>query len=230
MLKNNFIVIEGLDGSGKATQSKMLVEFMNSYPNIACSASYITFPNYDNKSSDLVKMYLNGELGDNPYGVNAFAASTFYAMDRYISYLNDWKTKFSEGSIIADRYTTSNAIYQCAKLPRREWDNFTDWLFDYEYNKLGLPEPNTVIYLYVPIKVSQRLMSERYSGDESKKDIHEKNLKYLADCQKAAKYCSEKYNWTVIDCTDGKGNMLSIAAIHELIKKATFGLSIPTCR
>ena len=194
------IVIEGLDGSGKATQSKLLYDYLI---RIGKKASKVSFPDYESTSSALVKMYLNGEFGEDPNSVNAYAASSFYAVDRYASYKRNWEEKYNEGAmIIADRYTTSNMIHQCSKLPEETWDSFNTWLMDYEYKLLGIPEPSMVVYLRSEVSTGQELMSARYAGDESKKDIHEKDLEYLKKCKIAADYCADKLEWMTIECLD----------------------------
>jgi len=210
--KQKLIVIEGLDGSGKATQAKLLTKSLLAR---GIPTRKVSFPDYDSDSSALVKMYLRGDFGSHPDDVNAYSASSFYAVDRYASYMHDWKDDYSKGIIIADRYTTSNAVHQCSKLPEEKWDSFLDWLFDFEYNKLGIPKPNMVFYLRVDPDVSQKLMNERYHG-EDKRDIHEKDLEYLARCRKAADYCAKKYAWHIIECTDGT-SMKSIESIDKEI-------------
>lgn len=210
------IVIEGLDGSGKATQSAMLKEKLEKN---GARVMKVSFPDYESNSSALVKMYLGGEFGNSPDAVNPYAASSFYAVDRFASYAKNWKEFYLDGGIvIADRYTTSNAVHQCAKLPEEQWSDFIDWLFTYEYKLLGIPEPVQTIYLRVATEVSQKLMNERYKGDSSKKDIHEKNLEYLNSAQKAADYCTEKLGWDVVDCVKN-GNMRSIEDISDEIMK-----------
>lgn len=208
------IVIEGLDGSGKATQTKLLY---NALWDAKKQVAKVSFPDYNSVSSALVKMYLAGEFGREPGDVNAYAASSFYAVDRYASYKKDWGRAYEDGTtIIADRYTTSNAIHQCAKLPEAEWDAFLNWLFTYEYTYLGIPKPDCVLYLQVDPMVSQRLLSGRYEGDEGKKDIHEKNLSYLEASRRAAEYCARKLQWTTISCTRD-GEMRSMEEIHREI-------------
>ncbi len=211
------IVIEGLDGSGKNTQTKLLVKHLE---NTKTGVKYISFPDYSQPSSALVKMYLNSEFGKNPDDVNPYAASSFYAVDRFASFKKFWANDYIENKpIVCDRYTTSNAIYQMCKLSKKDWDEYLQWLFDYEYNKLGLPKPNKVIYLEVPIEVSQKLLVKRYSGNENKKDIHESDLKFLENCKKAADYVREKYDWITIECTKN-GSMKSENEIHnEILSK-----------
>ena len=189
-------VIEGLDGSGKATQAKLLAQRLKG---MGKRVREVSFPQYDSESSALVKMYLNGEFGSRPDDVNAYAASTFYAVDRYASFKKDWREAWEKGIVIADRYTTSNAIHQCSKLPTEQWDPFLEWLFELEYEHMGIPKPELVVYLQVDPDVSQRLMAVRYHG-EDKRDIHEKNLQYLERCQIAAEYCVKTFGWTVIEC------------------------------
>lgn len=210
-MSGKLIVIEGLDGSGKATQSNLLYEKLLAEGK---PVRKVSFPAYDSESSALVKMYLAGDFGKDPGDVNAYAASSFFAVDRFASYKSDWGNFYREGGIvIADRYTTSNAIHQCSKLPREEWDGYIDWLFDFEFRLLGIPAPDKVIYLKVDPAVSQKLMTKRYQGDESKKDIHESNLEYLEKSRQAARYCAEKLGWKTIQCDDGE-NMRTIEQIH----------------
>lgn len=216
-MAGKFIVIEGLDGSGKATQTEILKKAFESEGEKVLKLS---FPDYDNPSSALVKMYLGGEFGDNPADVNAYAASAFYTVDRIAAFLKYWKKDYENGTIIlADRYATSNIIYQMSKLPENEWDNFIAFQEDFEYKKVNVPKPDTVIYLDVEPDVSQKLLSGRYSGDESKKDLHEKNLKFLLECRKSAMYAAGKLGWIKISCTEN-GEMRSVENIAEDIKTA----------
>lgn len=211
-MRGKIIVIEGLDGSGKATQSNLLYEKLLAEGK---SVRKVSFPDYESDSSALIKMYLAGEFGKNPGDVNAYAASSFYAVDRFASYKKDWGKFYEDGGIvISDRYTTSNAIHQCVKLPQEQWDSFLNWLFHFEYELLGIPAPDKVIYLQVDPKVSQKLMIGRYRGDESKKDIHESNLDYLNRSRQAAQYCAEKLGWEIIPCVEN-GVMKPISSIHE---------------
>ena len=192
------IVVDGLDGSGKTTQYDIIKEKLSERHNVKA----ISFPDYEQPSSSLVKMYLNGEISQNAEGVNAYAASSFYAVDRYASYKMFWEENYKNGDLIfASRYVSSNAIHQMVKLPENQWDAYLEWLYDYEYCKLGLPVPNLVIFLDMPVEISQKLMSERYGGDESKKDIHEANIKYLQACRKSALYAAEKLGWKVVECS-----------------------------
>lgn len=195
------IVIEGLDGSGKSTQLDLLPQ---SLKNMGIDCKSVSFPDYDSKSSELVKMYLAGEFGNRPDDVNAYAASVFYTVDRYASFKSNWGEFYNNGgTVISGRYTTSNAVHQTSKLPEDKWKDFLDWLYDFEYNKVGIPKPDKVIFLDMPVSVSQNLLSVRYSGDEQKKDIHESNVKYLENCRKAANFTAEYSGWTKINCADG---------------------------
>ena len=210
-MSGKLIVVEGLDGSGKATQAGLLAEALRAQGK---SVRKVSFPVYDSDSSALVRMYLRGDFGKKPGDVNAYAASTFYAVDRFASYMADWGPFYETGGIvIADRYTTSNAIHQCSKLPEDKWDVFLDWLFTFEYALLGIPTPDQVIYLQGDVTVSQKLMTGRYHGDESKKDIHEKDLDYMNRSRRAAEYCKDALGWTTIQCVRD-GVMRSIEDIH----------------
>ncbi len=202
MQKGKLIVIEGLDGSGKATQVELICKKMQQKNK---KVYKLSFPDYNELSSVLVKMYLNGEFGNSLSDVSAYAATSFFAVDRYASYKKFWKNNYKNGeTIIADRYTTSNAIYQLCRLPRQMWDSYLTWLEDYEYNKLELPKPDLVIYLDMPIEVSQKLIYNRYNGNEDKKDLYEKNVNFLRKCYEAAKYTSKKLGWENIACSENE--------------------------
>lgn len=212
---SRLVVIEGLDGSGKSTQFERLKSILSDN-NIDYRA--ISFPEYDKPSSALVKMYLSGDFSKDAAEVNAYAASSFYAVDRYASYKLYWEKDYSAGKcILAARYVTSNAVYQMTKLPREEWDGYLEWLCDYEYNKLGLPRPDAVIFLDMPVAVSQRLISGRYQGDEAKKDIHEGNIEFLESCRRTALYSAKRLGWEVINCADG-GEPLDVDEVTGILK------------
>jgi dTMP kinase len=213
-MPGKLIVIEGLDGSGKSTQLNLLGEKLR---RLEIDVRTIKLPNYDDKSSEVVKMYLDGRFGKNPQDVNVYAASSFFAVDRYVSYNCYWKEDYLNGKLIlSDRYTTSNAYHQTIKLPRESWDSYLRWLEDYEYNKLGIPKPDVVIYLDVPVAISQQLMTARYDGNEVKKDIHEKNLEYLDKCTQAAAYVCEAFRWKKVLCVESD-KLLTVNEISEKV-------------
>ena len=211
---SKLIIIEGLDGSGKSTQTALVEKYLSDN-NI--NFRKIKLPDYDSKSSTLVKMYLGGEFGKNADDVNAYAAGSFYAVDRYASYKLDWSKDYNNDVLIlADRYATSNSIYQMEKPDKSEWDNYLEWSADFEYNKLGIPKPDLVIFLDMPVDISQKLMTGRYNGDENKKDVHESDVTFLESCRKSALYSAEKQGWVVIPCSDGE-KPYSIENIHNKI-------------
>ena len=198
-MKGKIIVIEGLDGSGKSTQIEYLKNKLSGQ-----NVCQIKLPDYDSDSSALVKMYLRGDFGKKPEDVNAYAASAFYAVDRYANFKMKWKDNYDKGDIIiSDRYTTSNAYHQATKISKEDRAEFFYWLEDFEYGLMGIPEPDAVIFLDMPIEISQRMMSKRYEGDESKKDIHESNLDYLYKCREAALDAAREMGWFVVQCSDG---------------------------
>jgi dTMP kinase len=213
-MAGKLIVIEGLDGSGKATQAERLYRLMleNGAP-----ALKVSFPDYESDSSAPVRMYLAGSIGS-AGEVNAYAASSFYAVDRYISFQNGWKKNWLAGdTVIADRYTTSNAVHQMAKLPRGDWEGYLAWLWEYEFTKLGLPEPDRVIYLDMEPEFSRRLLLERYGGDESRADIHERDFAYQQSCHKAALFAAGKLGWDIIPCVEA-GRLLPVEAMARKIQ------------
>ncbi len=206
----SLIVLDGLDGSGKSTQLDRLDAY---FRETGIHYRQISFPDYSQPSSALVKQYLGGEFGGSAEAVNAYAASSFYAVDRYASYKKFWQQDYEAGTLIlAARYTTSNAIHQMGKLPREEWDTYLDWLEHYEYTLLGLPRPDRVLFLDMPLDVSQKLLMSRYEGDSEKRDIHERDLRYLATCRESALYAAERLGWVVVTCGEN-GEPLSVDTI-----------------
>ena len=208
------IVIEGTDGSGKSTQFKRLTQRLTEENR---EFQKLVFPQYAEPSSALIRMYLAGEFGTKPTDVNAYAASAFFAVDRYASYKKVWGDFFENGGlIVSDRYTTSNAVHQASKMEGQEQKDFLKWLYEFEYEKLGLPCPDLVLYLDVPTDFTEMMMRRREADTNTTADIHEQDLGYLATCRRTGKSAAEYYGWTVIQCVrDGK--MRSIEDIHEEI-------------
>lgn len=215
------IVIEGLDGSGKSTQLELLPKRLKE-KGIDCKT--VSFPDYKSNSSALVKMYLGGEFGTKPGDVNPYAASAFYTVDRFASFKTDWGEYYNKGgTVVSGRYTTSNAVHQTSKLPESSWSDFLNWLYDFEYNKVGIPKPDKVIFLDMPIEVSQKLLDKRYNADGGKKDIHECDTNYLAKCRNAAVFTAEFSGWEIISCAEN-GNPRTVEQISDDILKSALGL------
>lgn len=213
-MNGKLIIIEAGDGSGKATQTEKLYQRLLAEQ---YKARKVSFPNYQSNSSALIKMYLNGEFGSTPEAVNPYAASSFYAVDRYASYKQDWGEFYrSGGIIIADRYTTSNMVHQAVKIAdKQEKSIFLDWLWDLEFIKFGLPIPDAVLFLDMPPAYSLKLRQERAKkiGEETP-DIHERNEGYLKTCYE--NYCAiaDKYQWQKINCVSGEG-LKTVDEIHD---------------
>ena len=208
------IVIEGTDGSGKSTQFRLLTERVAAE---GIKFQKLVFPQYKEESSALIRMYLGGQFGDKPSDVNAYAASSFYAVDRYASYKKVWGSWYEQGGLIlSDRYTTSNAVHQASKEPVEHQSAFLAWLYEFEYDRLGLPKPDLVIYLDVPTEYTEQLMRSRENATGTHADIHEKDMAYLATCRETGRRAAQFYGWTVIDCVRD-GAMRSIEDIHEEI-------------
>ena len=203
MAKGKLIVLEGIDGSGKSAQYRRLCARME---NDGIAYNHIVFPRYDKESSALIRLYLGGAFGSKPGDVNAYTASTFYAVDRFASYRDDWGEIYENGGIIlSDRYTTSNAVHQGSKLPEEELPAFFDWLQDLEYGKMGLPRPDLVIYLDVDVSLSLARMRRRQQKTHTSADIHEKDVAYLERCLRTARLAAAHYGWTSIPyLKDGK--------------------------
>ena len=208
------IVIEGTDGSGKSTQFKLLTDRVTAEGH---RFQKLVFPQYAEPSSALIRMYLGGEFGTNPSDVNAYAASAFYAVDRYASYKKVWGEWYENGGLVlSDRYTTSNAVHQASKEPEEKQGQFLQWLYEFEYDRLGLPRPDLTIYLDVPTDFTEKMMRSREAATNTKADIHEQDLEYLATCRRTGRAAAAFYGWTVIDCVKD-GVMRSIEDIHEEI-------------
>ena len=219
MSKGKLIVLEGIDGSGKSSQYRRLCARME---NDGIDYNHIVFPRYDKDSSALIRMYLNGEFGEKPSDVSAYATSTFYAVDRFASYRSDWGKIYENGGIIiSDRYTTSNAVHQGSKLDNSQLPEFFDWLADLEYVKMGLPRPDLVIYLDVDIETSLRRMAKRQESTSTTADIHEKDVAYLSRCLEVAGIACEHFGWMRIPyMKDGLEREVDEknAQIYEIVK------------
>ena len=222
MGKGKLIVFEGTDGSGKSTQFKLLCQRLQDR---GTRFQKLVFPQYSEPSSALLRMYLAGEFGSHPSDVNPYAASTFYAVDRYAAWKKVWGEYYEAGGLVlSDRYTTSNAVHQGGKLEEMDQPAFFDWLFDFEYRKLGLPQPDMVVYLDMPTEQSVRLLRSRESQTHTKGDIHEVDTAYLALCRQTALRASEHYGWYRVSCVDEGGNIRPVEDIHAQIWGALEGL------
>ena len=208
------IVIEGTDGSGKSTQFRLMSQRLEDEK---ISFRHIVFPRYQEESSALIRMYLGGQFGSKPSDVDAYAASSFYAVDRYASYKMDWGKWYEDGGLVlSDRYTTSNAVHQTSKEPEEKQQDFLHWLYDFEYDKLKLPRPDLTIYLDVPTDFTEKMLRSREASTNTTADIHEKDMNYLATCRNIGRKAAAYYGWTVIQCVKD-GHMRSIEDIHEEI-------------
>jgi dTMP kinase len=208
------IVFEGIDGSGKSTQYKLVCAALK---NMGRRFTMLAFPRYSEPSSALIKMYLAGEFGADPDEVNPYAASTFYAVDRYASYIKDWKPNYEEGDlIITDRYTTSNAVHQASKLSGQHRIDYFNWLADFEFELLKLPKPDKVIFLDVPVEIAALQRSHRETETGTSGDIHEVHAAYLKRCAECAREAADFYGWHRIDCAID-GEMRAAEDIHNQI-------------
>ena len=217
-MKGRLIVIEGTDGSGKSTQFARLCQRaeQEGYP-----FQRLVFPQYQEPSSALIRMYLDGEFGSKPGDVNPYAASAFYAVDRYASWKKVWQAHYEAGGLVlADRYTTSNAVHQTSKLPVDERGEFLTWLSEFEYDRMGLPAPDLVIFLDMPTEKAVEMLRQREENTNTKADIHETDTAYLADCRQAAIQAAETYGWKRISCLNEQGELRPIEEIHQEIWQA----------
>jgi len=215
------IVFEGIDGSGKSTQFEMMCNRLSEENR---HFKRLVFPRYSEPSSELIKMYLNGEFGDSPDSVNAYAASSFYAVDRYASFAQDWHEYYNSGGLIlTDRYTTSNALHQGAKIAENEREQFFKWLYDYEFNRIGLPAPDLVIYMDITAEFAATRLKRRQTETGTSADIHENDMTYLRNCAKSGKHAAEELDWQCISCVSN-GSERDLNEIHSEIYKLVTSL------
>lgn len=209
------IAIDGVDASGKQTQTQMLFERLKEE---GINVKTVSFPAYDNQSSALVKMYLNGDFGDKPSDVNAYATSTFFAADRFATYRTDWGKDYEDGTLIlADRYVSSNLIHQASKIDDiAEKEKFLKWLDELEYGIYGLPKPDITIFLDMPPKYGMKLMKDRLnkSNGNDKKDIHESDFSYLTKSYENAMFVAKQFGWRHISCVKDD-NIRKMEDIHK---------------
>ena len=206
------IVFEGTDGSGKSTQFELLAKQLEAEQ---IGFQRLRFPQYEEPSSALIRMYLGGAFGDDPEAVNAYAASTFYAVDRYASYQRVWKDYYQGGGlVVSDRYTTSNAVHQGSKVPEGERAEFFRWLYDLEYDRMVLPRPDLVVLLDMPVELSEQLMRKREQSTGTHADIHERDEDYLKKCRDVALHAAKYYGWRTVSCAKD-GAIRGVEDIHE---------------
>ena len=206
------IVFEGTDGSGKSTQFELLAKRLEAEQ---IGFQRLRFPQYEEPSSALIRMYLGGAFGDDPEAVNAYAASTFYAVDRYASYQRVWKDYYQGGGfVVSDRYTTSNAVHQGSKVPEGERAEFFRWLYDLDYDRMGLPRPDLVVLLDMPVELSEQLMRKREQSTGTHADIHERDEDYLKKCRDVALHAAKYYGWRTVSCAKD-GAIRGVEDIHE---------------
>ena len=224
MKNSKIVVIEGTDGSGKATQTQILMDKLKNEGYIVYTTS---FPKYESRSSELVKMYLSGEISENANDVSAKAASIFYAADRYITYKKEIEKIYAEGKgiMVFDRYVGSNIIHQGSKIianienddeKEEKLKEFITWLDNLEHNDFDIPRADLTIYLYVPIEYTIKLREGRnnkFTGDE-KQDIHEADTSHLKNAGISGMMAAKMLGWEVINCVKDD-NMRSIEDISE---------------
>lgn len=220
MKKGTLIVIESTDGSGKETQARLLCQSLEKK---GLPVNFLSFPCYGTPACAPVEMYLGGKFGKKPEDVSPYAASVMYAIDRYASFKTKWAATYEKGEIfVADRYTTSNAVHQAAKLPPEERAAYLKWLYDIEYNKIGIPSPDLVVYLDLPPEASGKMLKERSGKPGVQHDIHETNGEFLRKSRENALGIARDSGWEVVTAGDKNGPYTK-ETIHAKVLK----LAIP---
>lgn len=213
-MPGKLIVLEGTDGSGKSTQFSLLCAALERQGR---DFRRLVFPRYQEESSALIRLYLNGAFGSRPGDVNAYAASAFYAVDRYASYRQDWGAFYEAGGLVlADRYTTSNAVHQGSKLPEAQRPAFWTWLEEFEYDRLGLPRPDVVLWMDMPVERAIENLRRREADTHTRADIHEADQSYLRACYDAERQAAVHCGWLRVPCADGD-RLRDVEEIHEEI-------------
>lgn len=219
-LSGKLIIIEGTDGSGKATQTKLLQEYLLSKNQ---KVEVFDFPRYETFFGAFVGRYLRGELGD-PATLSPLWKSLPYALDRF-GVRDEMKTALSSGkTVLCNRYTISNMAHQSTGYKTlKERKVFWDWLKEMEYVQLGLPREDMVIFLHVPSKIAQdltRQKGERAYLKGKKQDVHEEDLDYLTKVElRYLELCQIEKHWRKITCTGAENKILTIETIHSLLLK-----------
>ena len=205
------IVIEGTDGSGKATQTTRLFERLR---NLRVNVMRVSFPNYESESSALIKMYLRGDFGGSALDVNPYAAAMFYAVDRFASF-QSWKDFYNSGGIVlADRFTASNMSHQGTKFSRKaDREKFWNWIYDIEIKKFQLPVPDLTIFLDMPPNIAAMLRQKR-----GREDLHESDANYMVKSYKTYCELAQKYNWKNINCAENNFARSSIDIADEVFR------------
>ncbi|MCL2201131.1 MAG: deoxynucleoside kinase [Oscillospiraceae bacterium] len=215
----NLIVFEGIDGSGKSTQFELLCKLLEAKGQ---DFRRLSFPRYSEESSALIRMYLGGEFGSDPDAVGAYAASIFFTVDRIASYIQEWKSYYQSGGLIlTDRYTTSNAIHQGAKLPADEREAYFKWLYEFEFNLVELPRPSCVIYMDIEASQSIKRLERRQAETGTSADIHETDFSYLEQSAHCGRQAADFYGWHKIACFD-ESRERTVEDIHSELASLIF--------
>lgn len=226
MPKGKFIVIDGTDGSGKATQTRLLIKRLQK---AGFKVKLEDFPQYGKKSAGPVEDYLTGQYGS-AVELGAYIPSVFYAVDRFAA-SGRIKKNLSDGFVvISNRYVTANMAHQGGKITNTsQREKYFKWLNDFEYNFMRIPKPDLEIILHLPPKVSAKLVRKRglqhYIGAK-RLDIHEKDLKHQIDSEKIYLHIAKKFGYKVIEgCVDGKLLSPSVVSdkIFPIVKKFLHG-------
>ena len=216
-MKGTIISIEGTDGSGKHTQQQLLSAELK---NLGYTVFDQSFPNYESRSSEPVKMYLDGEFGLDPNCLDAYQASTLYAVDRLCTYKQTVQGHYEAGEIVLfDRYVQSNLIHQTSKIEdEAERQKFINFILDLEYKKFKLPEPDLIFFIEMPVEKSLELAKSRGAYKTGgAKDILEENTLYMKKAYENGLSLAKQFGWKIIHCTDSQGNLKTIEQIHSEI-------------
>ena len=225
-MQGKFIIIEGTDGSGKATQTALLLQRLKED---GYATETIDFPRHGEPSAKLVDLYLNGFFGE-AAKIDPRFISSFYAIDRLLhkEKMEKW---LSEGKVvIGDRYVTSNIGHQGAKIKNlAEREKLFQWIYNLEYQEMVLPQPDLIIFLHVPTKTAVQLIEKKKKREYivvTNKDGHEKNIDYLKAAENSYLHAAKLFKWKVIECVEN-GQLLIIEKINDKIWEAVSEVLVP---
>ena len=196
-----YIVIEGIDGAGKETQTRLLKEYLKSIGKNVITQS---FPNYGTDGCKPVQMYLDGKLSKTADEINAYQSSVLFAVDRFCTMTQLIKEINKDSVVVFDRYVSSNMLHQGGKIHNDEdLEKYLKWLENFEFNIMKIPKPDKIFFLSVPPEISMELIKQRQGlKSQTEKDIQESDENHLKNAYNTGIKISKMFGWEIIDCVD----------------------------
>ena len=202
-----YLVIEGIDGAGKETQTSLLKEYLKSLGKNVITQS---FPNYGTDGCKPVQMYLDGKLSKTANEVNAYQSSVLFAVDRFCTMTQLIKNITKDSVVVFDRYVSSNMLHQGGKIHNDEdLEKYLKWLENFEFEVMKIPRPDKIFFLSVPPEISMELIKQRKGlKSQTEKDIQESDENHLKNAYNTGMKISKMFGWEIIDCVDKEKNQM----------------------